>query len=289
MTVPPAVYELVAAPLAFALAALHAGRALGPRRAAAELLALAAYGYLLERAAIAAFASHEYGTGWLLAPGGVPVAVAATWAAVIVSAMALAARLRASPLARAAGAGLVGIALDLLMEPVAVRAGLWTWTPPGPWLGVPVGNFVGWAVIVGGWTLGTEREGGAGSPGEWALRRLGLGAVSVAGLLGVGVVWRALDAERVFAGAGGWLAGAAFLAATAAIAGRRVRPAGSGAGGAGLAARLGDAGGARPAAVLLLLAALFAADALGTGDLRLAAVALGSVGVLLLLALRAST
>ena len=45
-------------------------------------------------------------------------------------------------------AALIAISLDLLMEPVAVRLGLWRWTPPGAWLGVPVGNFVGWAVIV---------------------------------------------------------------------------------------------------------------------------------------------
>src|SRR5207247_5839790 len=44
MSLPPAVYELLAAPGAFALAALHARRALGSGRAAVELLALVAYG-----------------------------------------------------------------------------------------------------------------------------------------------------------------------------------------------------------------------------------------------------
>ena len=121
MSLPPAVYELLAAPGAFAIAAIHARRALGSGRAAVELLALVAYGYGLERTAIAAFTSHDYGHAWRSAFGGVPVAVAVTWSAVIVAAMALASRLARSSVGRAAAAALIGISLDLLMEPVAVE------------------------------------------------------------------------------------------------------------------------------------------------------------------------
>ena len=236
MSLPPAVYELLAAPGAFALAAVHARRALGPRRAAVELFALVAYGYGLERTAIVAFGSHDYGHAWRSAMGGVPVAVAVTWSAVIVAAMSLASRLARSSVGRAAAAALIGISLDLLMEPVAVRAGLWSWTPPGPWLDVPAGNFIGWAAC--------------------------------------GLLW----------------------AATAAMALRprpsRVNAPRESAGGPperGLAARLGAAGGPLPASVLLLLAAVFTADALAQGDARLALVALGSAGVLAAVAGRVAT
>ncbi len=296
MSLPPAVYELLAAPCAFALAAVHARRALGSGRAAAELLALVAYGYGLERTAIAAFASHDYGHAWRSALGGVPVAVAVTWSAVIVAAMALASRLARSAIGRAAAAALLGISLDLLMEPVAVRAGLWSWTPPGPWLEVPAGNFVGWAVIMGTYTFGAERWGGPGSLAAQAARRLALGGTAVGVLLAVGTVWRGLGAERLFLGSHGWAACGLLWAATAAMA-LRPRHSHANAPGApagetperGLAARLGAARGPLPASVLLLLAAVFTADALAQGDARLALVALGSAGVLAAVAGRAAT
>jgi len=287
MSLPPAAFELLAAPAAFVLAALHARRALGSGRAAVELLSLLVYGYALERTAIAVFGSHDYGHAWRFAPGGVPVAVAGAWASVIVAVMALGGRLARSPAGRAGTAALLGVSLDLLMEPVAVCTGLWSWTPPGPWLGVPAGNFVGWGVIVGSYTLGAERGGDAGTLAALALRRLVIGAASVGALLAVGAGWLGLGAERNFAGAGGWAAWGLALAATAAV-GLRARPPGPRPE-RGLATRLGNAGGLLPAAVLLLLAGVFAANALALADPRLALVALGSAAVLAAAAFRAST
>ena len=277
MRLPAGLYELVAAPLAFGLAFSHARRALGARRAAFEMLALVAYGYVLERVAILVFASHVYGGAWRAAPGGVPLAVAATWAAVIVSVMAQAARLGGgSPIGRAGRAALFGIALDLLMEPVAAARGLWAWTPPGPWLSVPLGNFVGWGVIVGVYTFGAERFGDAVSPGAQALRRVALGAGAILALVLVGLAWRAARAERLFEeGRGALFAGALFAAAVLAA-----RPRAETISGTGLAARLGRASGSVPAAVPLLLAALFAADAFLGGPPALRPVAVVALVVL---------
>src|SRR6185295_6202766 len=86
-------HELVVAPAALLGAWVMGVRALGRRRAAVELVALALYGYMIELVAMRVFGSHSYGTEWLLAPLGVPLAVAAVWAAVILAAMGLAARL----------------------------------------------------------------------------------------------------------------------------------------------------------------------------------------------------
>jgi uncharacterized membrane protein len=277
VSVPPAVYELVAAPAAFSLAFLHARRALGAKRAAVEMLALVAYGYALERIAIAVFASHVYGPSWRLAPGGVPLAVAATWSAVITSAMALSARSTGpSSGARAAVAALLGVSLDLLMEPVAAARSLWAWTPPGPWLEVPIGNFVGWSVIVGSYTLGAEAFAARTSLAVQASRRLLLGTLSVLALVLVGLAWTALRAERAFAGGVGWVAVLALFTAAWTRTLRRPAPVV----GEGLAAQLGRAGGTLPAVVLLLLGALFAFDAFALGDPRLALVAVVSLAVL---------
>jgi uncharacterized membrane protein len=280
------VHELVVAPSAFALSFLHARRAVGARRAAGELLALAAYGYALEAVAIGLFGSHTYGTAWRVAPGGVPVAVALVWSALISSAMALAARSGwPSAEARAAAAALVAVSLDLLMEPVAVRSGLWRWTPAGPWLGVPIGNFVGWAVIVAAYALGAERFAGEGPTAREAAIRFLVAAGSILALVAVGLAWRMIGLERLFAGARGWAAWAALLLAAAAV----PRARGSAAPGEGLGARLGRAPGRRPAAVFLGVAAVFAADAALLADARLVLVALASLVTLAWVSGRASS
>jgi hypothetical protein len=269
---PAPVFELVLAPLASGASLVHASRALGPRRAALEFLALGVYGYALERAAIAVFASHDYGGAWLMAPGGVPLAVAACWAAVILSAVAVAARLGLRrPAAIAAGAALVGLSLDLLMEPVAVRSGLWRWTPPAPWLDVPVGNFVGWAVIVGSYVLGALRLGDSAHPVGHALRRLLLGALSIAALVAVGLVWTRLGAERLFDAGRGNLVAAAVFGTLAALA-LRAHPGVPGA--EDFAGRLAVAG--RPWAPAII-AAGFAANAILLGDPRLVLLAAASL------------
>jgi len=275
---PTGLYELFVAPLAVSLAFIHARRALGSGRAAGELVALAAYGYGLERAAIAAFAAHEYPPSWRVAPGGVPLAVVVVWAAVISSAMAVAVRRGAgSPASRAASAALLALVVDVAMEPVAVRAGLWRWTPPGAWLGVPVGNFVGWAVIVGSYTLGAERW--AGSDRVWlqAGRRVVLAVGSVLALLAVGAAWRGLAAETLFTPAGAWtLWGAMILGAVFAT-----RGTGRGGDPMTLAGRLGAAGRALPGVVLLLVAAPFVVQAILFGDRALILAAAVSLGVLM--------
>ena len=279
-------HELVVAPAAFALALVHARRALGAARAAGELLALAIYGYALEAVAIHLFGSHTYGTAWLVAPRGVPVAVALVWSALISSAMALAARTgwaRSAP--RAAAAALVAVSLDLLVEPVAVRSGLWRWTPPGPWLDVPIGNFVGWAVIVAAYASGADRFAGSGAAAREGAIRVLVAAGSILALVVVGLAWRMLGLERLFAGGRGWLAWVTLLLATVAL----PRAGADAVGGQGLGARLGRAPGGRPEAVFLLVGAVFALDAALLRDARLGLVAAASLLTLARISGRASS
>jgi hypothetical protein len=273
-----AVHEFLIAPAAFVLAFLHARAALGTRRAAGELLALAAYGFALERLSMSVFGSHRYGPGWTVAPLGVPVAVALVWAAVISSALALAARrgLRAAS-ARALAAALIAVTLDLTLEPVAVRRGLWEWTPPGPWLGVPIGNFVGWVVIVAGYGVGADRWAGGGRFPAEAGRRLLLASAALAALLAVGLLWTRLGLEEALGRRGGWLVWGLVLVATAAVGWRRARPWE----GDTLSGRLGAVPGLAPALVFLLVATAFAAEAALLRDAIIGLVALGTALALL--------
>jgi hypothetical protein len=239
---------------------------------------------MIELVVMRVFGSHSYGAGWLFAPLGVPLAVAAVWAAVILAAMGLSPRLGpASPALRAATAAVLGIALDLLMEPVAMRSGLWQWTPPGPWLGVPVGNFVGWAFIVGLYAFVADRsEPRAASPLAQTVERLVLATACLLGVVGVGLVWQRLQLEAAFEGPWGWTPWASSLCLAVAL-GRGPRmnqDSGT------LSGRLASAPG--PAAwVFLLVAGTFAVNAVALGDRDVALAAAGSLTVLAWLVTRA--
>jgi len=276
--VPVAVHEFLVAPAAILLAFRHARAALGARRAAGELLTLAVYGFALERLSMSVFGSHRYGAGWVLAPLGVPIAVALVWAAVISSALTLAARRGLRPTwARALAAALFAVTLDLTIEPVAVRRGLWEWTPPGPWLGVPIGNFVGWVVIVAGYGIGAERWARGGRFGVEAARRLVLAGGALTALVAVGTVWTRLGMETVLGRRGGWLAWGLVLVTTAAL-GLRRAPAFEG---ETLAGRLAVTSGMAPGLVFLAVATAFAAEAALLADAVIGLVALGTALALL--------
>ena len=268
------------APLAAALAFHHARRALGARRAAGELLALAGYGFALEAVAMAVFASHAYDASWRVAPLGVPVAVAAVWAAVITSAMAMAGRRESSPWWRAGTAALVAITLDLMIEPVATRAGLWSWTPPGPWLEVPVGNFVGWGVIVGAYAYGAARWAGTGPIAIQAVRRMALAAACIVALVLVGGAWTSLGLERAFAHGRGWVVWAAVLMATAWRMMRQPESDESSPAHSSLPARLAATPGHGPEAVLCVVALGFATEALWIAEPGVTAAAAGSLAAI---------
>jgi hypothetical protein len=274
---PTEVHELVVAPAVFAIAFHHARKALGAARAAAELGVLVLYGFVLEALTMRVFGSHRYDSSWHLAPLGVPVAVALVWAAVILSALTLAARRGVRPAeGRAVGAALVAVTLDLMIEPVAVRAGRWEWTPPGVWLGVPIGNFVGWIVIVGVYAVAAERWGGAGSPAREILRRARAAAIALGCLVAVGLFWTRAGLERP-AGAVGWWVWGALVLLTMGVGGRSAPPYE----GPTLAGRLAAAPGPAPGLVLLLVATLFAADAALVADRTIGLAVLGPVAALL--------
>jgi Carotenoid biosynthesis protein len=268
-------HEWLVAPVALALALRHAAQALGLRRAGLEIVVLVAYGFALEWTAMAVFAAYRYSDAWTVAPLGVPLAIAVMWASIILSAMALAVRMGArSPLERAATAAALAIALDLLMEPTAMRLRFWEWTPAGGWLGVPIGNFVGWIIIVGGYTLGAERTAAGESLRRAFVRRVLLSAASIVGLVAVGASWRAVHAESLFVGAPGWCAWA-LLALTPVVLSRRraaspepERPT--------LAVQLGRQPGAAPLLIFALVAAIFVLDVARAGGSDLMVVAAGT-------------
>jgi hypothetical protein len=129
-------------------AAIVATYVIARRDAVPELLLLAAAGFLGEDSVIRAYGFYYYSPRWHLFLDRVPLLIVLIWPVVIHSAWSLGRRL--AP--RASWQPLVGAAIVLadasLIEPIAVHAGLWTWTEPGL-LAVPPIGILGWAYFAG--------------------------------------------------------------------------------------------------------------------------------------------
>jgi Carotenoid biosynthesis protein len=113
------------------------------RRWALQTYALiACAGWLGEESCIRAYGFYGYSPEWILWLDLVPVVVVLVWPVVILSALELARSLAPGrPVLLCAGIVLADAAL---IEPVAVRAGLWSWTQPGLF-GVPPIGVLGWS------------------------------------------------------------------------------------------------------------------------------------------------
>lgn len=113
------------------------------------------YGLILEKLVIVAFGAYTYpAESYLFDVFGVPLAIAFGWSAVIYAGTTTA-RAYGIPLRSLPGfVALYALHIDLSMDAIAIRVPFWTWTPPGPWFGVPLGNFFGWfavAFLFAGW------------------------------------------------------------------------------------------------------------------------------------------
>ncbi|MFB6111671.1 MAG: carotenoid biosynthesis protein [Halobacteriaceae archaeon] len=136
---------LVVAVLALLACLAHAW----PDRTRMVLLATTTvYGIILEQLVILRFDRYVYNVDdWLLVLGDVPIVIGFGWAAIIYSGLVAGRELGLTGSARALFVGLYALHIDLAIDAVAIRIPFWQWTPPGVWLGVPLGNFLGWFLV----------------------------------------------------------------------------------------------------------------------------------------------
>lgn len=110
--------------------------------------------WICEDTSIRAFGFYSYATDmWFGFVDRVPVAIFCIWPVVVLSAIdgarAFLPRSSASPLARAALVMLLVTTDASMIEPIAVSAGLWSWTEPGPF-DVPIIGVLGWGFFAFG-------------------------------------------------------------------------------------------------------------------------------------------
>ncbi len=118
---------------------------------------LAAGALLGEDSVIRAYRYYGYAPSWSLKLDLVPVIVVLVWPVVIDSAAAIARSLVRGPLRVASLAAAIVLLDASLIEPIAVRAGLWSWTHPGIF-DVPLIGITGWAMFTWAAVLAIETD-----------------------------------------------------------------------------------------------------------------------------------
>ena len=138
-----------------AILALYLGvrtrRDAAPRRFLWRLLVLMAASFAGEDTVIRAYGFYTYSPRWSLFIDRVPLMIITIWPVVISSAWDLVRHLRrdrGSVAALAVAVGLLVWADASLIEPIAVRSGLWWWHQPGLFRVPPVG-ILGWGFFAG--------------------------------------------------------------------------------------------------------------------------------------------
>jgi len=101
---------------------------------------------------------YDYGT-FLVMVGGVPLWVVLGWGSIVQAAMRTTAKLGFGVVLAALADGLLAASVDFGLDPIAEQLGYWKWWMSGhqPGLntafGIPLDNFLGWMMIVGGLSL----------------------------------------------------------------------------------------------------------------------------------------
>jgi uncharacterized membrane protein len=111
------------------------------------------YGVLIEYGAILTFHAYVYGHFLIMIFGAVPLWIGVSWGMIIYTAMETSDRFALPWYLRPIVDALLALTIDLSMDAIAIRLGLWTWEQAGPWFGVPLGNFYAWFTVVLGFSL----------------------------------------------------------------------------------------------------------------------------------------
>ena len=167
----------------FLLCARHAWRR-GPA-GVWQLAAGAAFGVLLELATIRQLNAYRYGAFTVMVLD-VPLAIGVAWGSIIYSVRLISDASGLPGWARPILDGLLALNIDLAMDAVAIRLGMWDWGMglESQYFGVPWANFWAWFWVVCSFSDGMRlKKMWRQSAAAW-LAPLGAVAVGLAGVLG---------------------------------------------------------------------------------------------------------
>jgi len=104
---------------------------------------LVVYGLALEMTTIQLTQGYHY-TDFLFMVGDVPLWIGCMWAVLVYTTMRTTDILGLPEHIKPIADAVLVAAVDVAIDPVAVSMGLWQWTIPGHWFGVPYANYFGW-------------------------------------------------------------------------------------------------------------------------------------------------
>ena len=149
-------------------------RYLGARRAAISLLALSAFGYVIETTGVATgfpYGRFYYGEALgAKAFGLVPFLLPVSYVPLVIGAVAASWRAAANGRPQSAAlwtlrSAVLLVLLDGVLDPGAASLGFWVWPGGGAYYGVPLSNYAGWllsGVLASALLLAAGRWGNAG-------------------------------------------------------------------------------------------------------------------------------
>jgi hypothetical protein len=115
-----------------------------------QMVVVAVGAWLAEDTSIHWYRFYGYDRGsWQVFIDQVPLLIVLIWPVVVTSALDLARALHAAPDRLAAWLFVLVVADAWFIEPIAVDAGLWSWTEPGPFA-VPTIGVLGWGCFAAG-------------------------------------------------------------------------------------------------------------------------------------------
>jgi hypothetical protein len=148
-----------------------------------QLLAGVIFGVLLEAATLQQLHAYHYGR-FAVMLGDVPLAVGVAWGCIIYSARLFSDASSLPDWARPVLDGLLALNIDLAMDALAIRLGMWDWGLglEADYFGVPYANFWAWFWVVYSFSFGLRLFA---YRRHWLPRWLGPLAAIVIGLIGV--------------------------------------------------------------------------------------------------------
>jgi hypothetical protein len=150
-----------------------------------QVLAGVVFGVMLEWATIQQLQAYEYGRFLIMIGGKVPLAIGVGWGVIIYASRLYADSTTLPRWAKPLLAALLALNIDLSMDAIAIRLGMWDWGQglDFQYFGVPWANFWAWFWVVTFFTAGlwwlADRDN---SLGKW-LGPVGAILLGVAGVL----------------------------------------------------------------------------------------------------------
>ena len=150
----------------------------------ARLLFGVVFGLLLEVATIRQLQAYHYGTFGVMV-FGVPLMVAVAWGCIAYSAMTFSNATRLPEWARPILDGLLALNIDLAMDAVAIRLGMWDWGQGlrFNYFGVPFANFWAWFWVIVSFSAGYRLAALIRGRSRRALAPFAAVAIGLAGVL----------------------------------------------------------------------------------------------------------